>query len=75
MGGVCRSDGEGMHVQDFGWENLGERSLGRTRRRWYYNIKMNLQEIGCGGMGWIKLTHGRDRWRALVNAVINICVP
>ena len=53
----------------------GKRPLGRTRRRWEDNIKMDLQELGCGGMDWIKLAQDRDRWRALVTAVMNLRVP
>jgi len=45
------------------------------RRRWVYNIRMNLQEVGCGYMDWIELTHDRDRWRTLVSAVMNLRVP
>jgi len=53
----------------------GKRPLGRTRRRWENNIKMDLQEVGCGGMDWIELAQDRDRWRALVSAVMNLRVP
>jgi len=53
----------------------GKRRLGRHRRRWDDNIKMDLQEVGCGGMYWIELAQGRDRWRALVKAVMNVRVP
>jgi hypothetical protein len=52
----------------------GKTSLGRPRRRWEDNIKMNLQEIGCGGMDWIELAQDKDGWRALVRAVINFRV-
>jgi hypothetical protein len=53
----------------------GRRPLGRPRRRWEDNIKMDLREIGWGGMDWINLAQDRDRWRALVNAVMNLRVP
>jgi len=53
----------------------GRRPLGRLRSRWEDNIKMNLQEVGCGGMDWIELAQGRDRCRALVNVVMNLRVP
>jgi hypothetical protein len=51
----------------------GNRPLGRPRRRWEDNIKMDLQEVGCGGMDWIKLSQDRDR--GCVNVVINLRVP
>jgi len=50
----------------------GKRPLGRTRIRWKDNIKLDLQEVGFGGMGWIDLAQNMDRWRAFVNAVMNI---
>jgi len=53
----------------------GKRPLGRPRLRWEDNIKIGLQEVGCGGMDCIKLAQDRDRWRALVNAVMNLWVP
>jgi hypothetical protein len=53
----------------------GKRPLGRPRRRWVDNIKMDLREIGWGGMNWIDLVQKRDQWRALVNAVMNLRVP
>jgi hypothetical protein len=53
----------------------GKRPLGRSRRRWEDNIKMDLQEVGCGGMNWIELSQDRDRWRARVNAVMILRVP
>ena len=53
----------------------GKRPLGRPRRRWEDNTKMDLQEAGCEGMEWIELAQDRDRWRALVNAVMNLRGP
>jgi hypothetical protein len=53
----------------------GKRQLGKPRRRWEDNIKMDLQELRCGGMDWIELARNRDRCRALVKAVMNLRVP
>ena len=53
----------------------GKRPLGRPRRRWVDNIMTDLQEVGCGYMGWIGLAQDRDRWRTLVSAVMNLRVP
>ena len=53
----------------------GKRLLGRPRHRWEDNIMMDFQEVAYGGMDWIKLAQDRDRWRGLVNAVMNIQVP
>jgi len=52
-----------------------KRSLGGPGNRWEDNIKMDMQEVGCGVMDWIELAHDMDRWRALVNAVKNLRVP
>ena len=52
----------------------GKRPLGGTRHRWENNIKMCLHELGCGGMDWIELAQDRDRWLALVTAVMNLRV-
>jgi len=76
MGGACGSYGEarGVHRVLMG-KPEGKRSLGRLRRRWKDNIKMDLQEVG-GSLGdWMELAQDRDRWRALVSTVLNIRVP
>jgi hypothetical protein len=53
----------------------GKRPLGRPRRRWENNIKIDLREIGWGGLDWIDLAQDRDQWRAVVNTVMNLRVP
>jgi len=54
---------------------MGKIPLGRPRRRWVDNIRMDLQDVGCGYMDWIGLAQDRDRWRTPVNAVMNLRVP
>jgi hypothetical protein len=75
MGEACSAYDEerGMYRCLMGKRD-GKRPLGRPRRRWDENIKMDLQEVGCGGMDWIGLAKNRDRWRTLVNAVMNLRV-
>ena len=76
MGGACSAYGErtGVYRVLVG-KPEEKRTLGKRRRRWEDNIKMDLQEVGCGSMDWIELGQYRDRWRALVNAVMNLRVP
>jgi len=74
MGGACSMSGG--EAYGFRWGNLRmRRPLGRRRRMGEDNIKMDLQEVGCVGMDWNELAQDRDRWRALVNAVMNLRVP
>jgi hypothetical protein len=63
------------HIQVLVGKPDGKRPLGRPRRRWEDNIKMEFQEVGCGNMNWIELAHDRERWLALVKAVMNFRVP
>jgi hypothetical protein len=53
----------------------GKRPLGRSRRRWVDNIRMDLGEVGCGDVDWIGLAKDRNRWRDLVNSVLNLWFP
>jgi hypothetical protein len=66
---ACIGEGKGAYRNSEG-ESEGKRPFGRPRRRWEDNIKMEIQEVGCGGMGWIELDKDRNSWRALLNAVI-----
>ena len=67
-------EGRGVHRVLVG-KPEGKRPLGRPRRRWEDNIKMDLQEVGGGCEDWMELAQDRDRWRALVSTVMNLRVP
>ena len=74
-GHVARvGEGRGVHRVLVG-KREGKRPLGRPRRRWESNIKMDLQEVGGSCGDWMELAQGRDMWRALVNTVRNFQVP
>ena len=70
----CMGEERGMYRVLVG-KPEGRRPLGRSRRRWVDNIRMEPQEVGCGYMDWIGLAQDRDRWRTLVSAVMNLRVP
>jgi hypothetical protein len=75
MGGACSTyGGESCAYRILVGRPEGRRPLGRPRHRWEYNIKMDLQEVGWS-MDWIELARDMDRWRAVVNAVMNLRVP
>ena len=76
MGGACSTYWErrGVYRVLVG-KPEGKRPLGRPRHGWVDNIEVDLQEVGCGGVDWVCLAQDRDRWRALVSAVMNIRVP
>jgi hypothetical protein len=75
VGGVCGTHGRGeKRVQGFGWKARRIKPLERPRRRWEDGIKMDLRVIGWGGVEWIHLAQDRDRWWAVVNAVMNLRV-
>ena len=74
MGGACGAYGGGVHRVLVG-KPEGKRPLGRPRRRWENNIKMDIQEVGGGCEDWKELAQDRDRWRALVGTVMNLRVP
>jgi len=78
VGGACNAYGGEQrctHGLEGGGEPEGKRPLGRPWRRWENNIKMDLHEVGRGRMDWIGLAQDRDRWGALVNAVMSLRVP
>ena len=76
MGGACGAYGEGRCVHRvLVGKPEGKRPLGRRRRRWEGNIKMDIQEVGGSCGGWMELAQHRDRWRALVGMVRNLRVP
>jgi hypothetical protein len=76
MGGSCSTNGEKRNgYRLFVGKPEGKRPLGRPRRRWVDNIRMDLGEVGLGDVDWIGLAKARNRWRALVNSVLNLRVP
>ena len=75
-GGTRRTyGGEESAYRILGGKLEEKRTLGRPRRRWEDNIKIDLQEVECDSMDWIDAAQDRDRWRALVNSVMNLRVP
>jgi hypothetical protein len=76
MGGACSTNGEKMNAyRVLLGKPEGRRPLGRPRRRWVNNIKMDLRDIGWDGVDSIEMAHDRDQWRALVNTILNLWVP
>jgi hypothetical protein len=76
MGGTCSTIERELKAYRLLVEKPeGKSPLGRPRRRWVDNIRMELVEVGWGDVDWIGLTQDRDRWRALVNSVLNLRVP
>jgi len=76
MGGAFSAyGGEGSVHRVVVGKPEGKRPLGKSRHRYEDNIKMDLQEVGCGGMYWIELAEDRDRWRAPMGVVMNLRVP
>jgi hypothetical protein len=74
--GACSTHGEKRNAyRILVGKPEGRRPLGRTRRRWVDNIKIDLRETGWDGVDWVDLAHDRDQWRALVNTVMNFRVP
>jgi hypothetical protein len=76
MGGACSPNGEKRNAYRLlVGKSEGKRQLGRPRRRCANNIKMDLGDVEWDGVGWISLAKDRNRWRALVNSVMNLRVP
>jgi hypothetical protein len=78
MGRACSTNGENRNIYIYRilvGKPEGKRQLGRPRCKWVDSIKMDLREIGCGGMDWIDLAKDWDQWKALVNTVMNLRVP
>ena len=76
MGGTCGTyGGRERRAQSFGGKPDGKRRLGRPRRRWEDNTKIDLEEVGRGYGDWMVLAQERDRWRGLVSTVMNFQVP
>ena len=76
MGGTCRTYGAIQKcIQSLVGKPESKRPLGRPRRRWEDNIKMDLREVGCDPRDWIALAEDRDQWQAYVRAVMNLRVP
>jgi hypothetical protein len=75
MGGACSTNGGKRNVYRLVGKPEVRRPLGRPRHRWLDDIRMDLVEMGWGDVDWIGLAQDRDRWRALVNAVLNLRVP
>jgi hypothetical protein len=76
MGGPCSTNGEKMNsYRLLDGKPEGKRPLGRPRRRWVDNIRMALGEVGWSDVDWIGQAQDRNRWRALVNSVLNLRVP
>jgi hypothetical protein len=76
MGGACNTnEGKENAYRLFVGKPKGKSALGRPRHRWVDNIRMDLGEVGWSDVYWIGLAQGRDRWRALVNTILNLQVP
>jgi hypothetical protein len=74
-GHVARMERKGTRIDYWRPKPEGKRPLGRPRHRWVDNIRMDLGEVGWGDVDWIGLAQDRNRWRALVNSVLNLRVP